>query len=387
MWIDRSLEVKLVERARSRPVVVLTGARQTGKTTLVRRVFPEHRYVSLDLPSEAEQAEADPRVFLSRHPSPLIVDEIQYAPGLLRHLKTEVDAERDRNGQFILTGSQPFVLMKGVGESLAGRAAVLNLEGLSFDEIRRSNPEESVETFVVRGGYPELYEKPELDAPGFYQSYVATYLERDLRSQLQVGSLRDFERFLRACALRTAQVLNKAELARDVGISPSTANEWLSVLESSGIISLLEPWFSNSTKSLVKAPKLHFLDTGLCAFLMGMESVADLYDSPLTGALWETAVFTELRRLLAVQGGWQLGYWRDRTKEADFLLHKAGRFILVDAKWSEHPSNGGKLVRICRELDPSPPIALICRTPNAYPLKDGTQALPLSDLAAFLGGK
>ena len=151
---------------------------------------------------------------------------------------------------------------------------------------------------MVRGGFPELYEKPELDARGFYQSYVVTYLERDLRSQLQVGSLRDFERFLRAAALRTAGLLNRAELAHDVGISPLTAGQWLSVLERSGIVTLLEPWFSNPTKSLVKTPKLHFRDTGLCAFLMGIVSRGDLMDSPLAGGLWESMVCGELQRLV-----------------------------------------------------------------------------------------
>lgn len=385
MWINRFQEAQILEGVRSRPVVVLTGARQTGKTSLVRRLFPEYSYVSLDLPSEAGQAEEDPKAFLARHPRPLIVDEIQYAPGLLRHLKVVVDADRGTNGQFVLTGSQPFEVMQGVGESLAGRAAILNLQGLSHAEIRQALPGTEVEAYVFRGGYPELYEKPELDAAGFFRSYVATYLERDLRSQLQVGSLRDFERFLRACALRTAQVLNKAELARDVGISPSTANEWLSVLERSGIVSLLEPWFSNATKSLVKASKLHFLDTGLCAFLMGMESPQDLFNSPITGALWETAVFTELRRILAARGGWQLWYWRDRTKEADFLLHKAGRFLLADAKWSVHPSDSGKLGRIRCELDPAPPCAMICRADNPYPLGNDIQAIPLAGLPEFMG--
>ena len=190
--------------------------------------------MSLDLPSEAEQAEREPARFLERHPPPLVVDEVQYAPKLLRHLKRAVDARRDLPGQFLLTGSQPFEVMAGVTESLAGRADVLQLGTLSFAEVLRALPETSVEDMLVRGGFPELYEKPELDARGFYQSYVATYLERDLRAQLQVGSLRDFERFLRAAALRTAGLLNRAELARDVGISPSTAGQWLSVLERRG---------------------------------------------------------------------------------------------------------------------------------------------------------
>ncbi len=384
MLIFRLQEEKLRENAAARPVVVISGARQTGKTTLVRHLFPDYHYVSLDLPSEAAQAESAPATFLKRHPRPLIVDEIQYAPGLLRHLKAVVDQNREQNGQFILTGSQPFELMAGVAESLAGRAAIMQLEGLSYLELQGAESEFSVDQCVLRGSYPELYEKPNLDATAFYQSYVATYLERDLRSQLQVGSLRDFERFLRACALRTSQVLNKAEIARDVGISPSTAGEWLSVLERSGIVVLLEPWFSNTTKSLVKAPKLHFLDTGLCAFLMGMTTLEDLYGSPLAGALWETAVFCELRRLLGVNPSWQLYYWRDRSKEADFLLHNAGRFRIGDAKWAEHPQNAGKLERVRSELPEDTPTALFCRTGASYPITETIQAIPISGTPDFI---
>jgi hypothetical protein len=385
MWIDRLLEPVLAERARTRPVVVVTGARQTGKTALVRRVFPGHAYVSLDLPSEAEQAELDPTGFLGRHREPLVVDEVQYAPGLLRHLKRRIDERREANGRFILTGSQAFQLMTGVAESLAGRASVLTLGGLSHAEIVRARPRVSVEEVLLRGGYPELHARPEIDARGFFQSYVATYLERDLRAELQVGSLRDFERFLRAAALRTAQLLNRAELSRDVGISPSTAGQWVSVLERSGILALLEPWFSNRTKTLVKTPKLHFHDTGLCAFLMGLDSAADLRESPLTGALWETMVFSELHRLLAAgAGSWQLGFWRDRTKEADFLLHKAGRILLADAKWAEHPDGPGRLERVRSEFRRAPTAAIVCRSPHPYPLGDAITAQPLSGLPSWL---
>ena len=387
MWIERRLEPVLAERARTRPVVVLTGARQTGKTALVRRVFPDHAYVSLDLPSEAEQAELDPTGFLDRHPEPLVVDEVQYAPALFRHLKRRVDARRHENGRFILTGSQTLPLMTSVAESLAGRAAVLTLGGLSFAEIVRARPRITVEEVLLRGGHPELHARPEVDARGFFQSYVATYLERDLRAQLQVGSLRDFERFLRAAALRTAQLLNRAELSRDVGISPSTAGQWLSVLERSGIVGLLEPWFSNRTKALVKTPKLHFHDSGLCAFLMGLDAVADLRGSPLAGPLWETLVFSELDRLLSTGGGsWQLSFWRDRTKEADFLLHKAGRFLLADAKWAEHPEGLGRLERVRAEFPTPPASAIVCRAPHPYPLAAGVTALPLSALPAWLSG-
>lgn len=384
MWIKRLQENLLNNRAETRPVIVLTGARQTGKTSLVRRLFPDHTYISLDLPSEAAQAEFDPRAFLSRHPRPVIIDEIQYAPKLLRHLKIIVDEHRDKNGQFILTGSQPFELMAGVSESLAGRAAILNLGGLSYAEIQAAGVELSVDAFILRGGFPELYEKPELDAPGFFQSYVATYLERDLRSLLQVGSLRDFERFLRACALRTSQILNRAEIARDVGISQPTAGEWLSVLERSGIVGILPPWFSNQTKSLVKSPKLHFLDSGLCAYLMGMTTSHDLYHSPLAGALWETTVFGEIHKLLAVHGGWQMSYWRDRSKEADFLLHRAGSFLLADAKWSENPANAGKLPRVCSEFENLSRAAIICRSSHPHPISDEIHAQTLDSLRDFL---
>ena len=169
MWIDRKVEPLLRQRAATRPVVVLTGARQTGKTSLMRRLFPDHGFVSLDLPSEAEQAERDPGSFLARHPPPVIIDEVQYAPGLFRHLKTAVDADR-RNGSFLLTGSQPLRLMRSVSDSLAGRADILELEPLAFGEVRAVHPDITVEEFLVRGGFPELYENREIEARGFLQS-------------------------------------------------------------------------------------------------------------------------------------------------------------------------------------------------------------------------
>ena len=257
MWVDRQIEPLLRQRAQTRPVVVLTGARQTGKTSLMRRLFPEHSFVTLDLPSEAEQAEREPATFLARHPPPVVIDEVQYAPGLFRHLKVAVDRERESAGAFLLTGSQPLGLMQSVSDSLAGRAAVVELEPLSFAEAKTAHPDLAVEQFLVRGGFPELYADLEIDAEGFLRSYVATYLERDLRQLLQVARLRDFERFLRATALRTGQLLNRADLARDAGVAGSTAGAWLSALEASHQVMLLEPWFANRTKGLVKRPKLY----------------------------------------------------------------------------------------------------------------------------------
>jgi len=204
MWITRDVEPRLERSVRTRPVVVLTGARQTGKTSTLLRLFPDHGFVSLDLPTEAEQAEKKPHRFLGRHPSPVIIDEVQYAPGLFRHLKSAVDASRGRNGQFLLTGSQKFTLMKSVSESLAGRADIVELETLSLAEIRAELPQTALETAIVRGGFPELHANPDIDHVAFYNSYLATYLERDVRSLANVESLRDFERFLRSCAIRSA---------------------------------------------------------------------------------------------------------------------------------------------------------------------------------------
>jgi predicted AAA+ superfamily ATPase len=384
MWISRAVEPRLQRSAKTRPVIVLTGARQTGKTSTFRRLFPHHAFVSLDLPTEAEQAEKEPGSFLRRHPSPVIIDEVQYAPGLFRHLKVEVDAHRTRNGQFLLTGSQKFTLMKNVSESLAGRADIVELETLSFSEIRAAMPQTGIESAIVRGGFPELYANPDIDLVAFYNSYLATYLERDVRLLTNVGSLRDFERFVRACALRSANLLNKADLARDVGIAPSTANQWLSVLETSGQVVLLEPWFSNRTKSIVKSPKLYFADTGLLCALLNIRSAEALRQSPAIGAIWETFVFAQLRdreRRAGRVGA--LFFWRDRTREVDFLIDAGGRLELFEAKWTEVPDSGDTVnldfVRNAVGKSRVTGGAVISRTPNSFPISNGFRALPVTE--------
>jgi len=385
MWIERYLEERLRRSARTRPVVVLTGARQTGKTSTLRKLFPDHGFVSLDLPTEAEQAEKEPQAFLRRHPPPVIIDEVQYAPVLFRHLKVAVDAERRAKGRFLLTGSQKFTLMAGVSESLAGRADIVELETLSYAEIRVARADTPVEAAIVRGGFPELHANTDIDAVAFYNSYLSTYLERDVRSLANVGSLRDFERFLRACALRSANLLNKADLARDVGIAPSTAAQWLSVLEASGQVVLLEPWFSNRTKSIVKSPKLYLADTGLLCALLNIRSEEALLQSPAVGAVWETFVFAQLRHREKRAGrAGSLFFWRDRTRELDFVVDIGGRHELFEAKWTEIPAavdavNLG-FVRDVMGRRPVLAASIVCRTPNAFPLGDGFLALPVADL-------
>ena len=373
MWIERDISDKLRTAARQRPAVVLTGARQAGKTSLLRHLFPDHRFVSLDLPSVAQEAEQEPDSFLARYLPPLVVDEVQYAPGLFRHLKRAIDADRDRVGQFILTGSQKFVLMREVSDSLAGRASVLELDPLSLHEIRTYSSALKLEDAILRGGYPELYRQPSLESADFYRSYVTSYLERDLRLQLNVTHLRDFERFLRACALRTGQLLNKAELARDVGISPSTANQWLSVLEACNQIALLEPWFSNGSKSMLKSPKLYFCDTGVLLFLLNIQTWAQLASSPLNGPVWETFVFIELRKRLTLQNERDsLFFWRDRQVEVDFLIHRGGTFELLEAKWGElmTPREAKQLSAVAEILgrDKVKRQRIICRTSHPHPV-------------------
>jgi len=275
--------------------------------------------------------------------------------------------------------------MKSVSESLAGRADIVELETLSLAEMRGALPQTSVEAAIVRGGFPELHADPDIDHVAFYNSYLATYLERDVRSLTNVGSLRDFERFLRACALRSANLLNKADLARDVGISPGTANNWLSVLQASGQVVVLEPWFSNRTKSIVKSPKLYLADTGLLCALLNIRSVEALHQAPAAGAIWETFVFAQLRARERRAGRvGSLFFWRDRTREVDFVVDVAGRLELFEAKWNEVPTTGDTVnLEFVRNVVGKSRIArgaVMCRTANGYPLASGFRALPLTEL-------
>jgi predicted AAA+ superfamily ATPase len=358
-FIERNLSKTLLEAAKHFPALVLVGPRQSGKTTLLRRLFPQHNYVTLDRPLLAEQAEQDPEQFLAQFPAPVLIDEVQYAPGLFRYLKIKIDDNRQAKGQFILTGSQKFTLMKGVSESLAGRAAIMDFEGLSGLELLSSGKIEpdtnGINQMLLRGGFPELWQDTSRPVELYLDSYIATYLERDVKQVLAVGNLRDFERFLRACALRSAQQLNKSELARDVGISVTTAGEWLSVLEALGQVFLLEPWFGNLTKRLVKSPKLYMAEPALMGYLCGIRHDT-LAQSPFVGAYWETLVYAELRKQLAFRGMKpRLWYYRDQSQnEADFILEDGHQLHLYECKWTSAPnrtmaSNLDKIEKIFSE--------------------------------------
>jgi hypothetical protein len=326
------------------PAVVLTGPRQVGKTSLLVARFPEYRYVALDYATNAEQAETRPQEFLAANPPPLIIDEAQYAPSLLRHIKALIDSRRGETGLFIITGSQSFPLMDAASESLSGRAALLELYGLGYGEWRAAWPDVPPGSFLFRGSFPGLWNDPEspVDRERWYQSYVSTYLERDVRNILNIGRLRDFERFVRICASRVARNLNMSDMGRDVGISPTTAKEWLSVLVASGQIRFLEPYYESMGKRIAKSPKLYFHDTGLAAFLAGYSSYEAMAASPFMGLYWENHVVGQWQRYKS----WRrpeagIYYWQNQSKlEVDIVVELDRRLYPIECKWKEKPDNG-----------------------------------------------
>lgn len=377
------------------PVVVLTGARQVGKTTLARDFLPKAGYVTLDVPAEAELARLNPADLLGPRRPPLILDEVQYAPNLLRQLKIRVDQNR-APGQYLVTGSQSFELMAGVSESLAGRAAILTLPPLTVRELPGTKDLGAIDAFVWRGSYPQLWQQPNLDRQLWLGSYLATYLERDVRNLLAVGSLRDFDRFLRACALRAGQLLSYAELARDVGVSPNTAKSWISVLETSQQIFLLEPYHRARTKRLVKSPKLYFCDTGMLTYLMGFTEASELPRHALWGAVWENAVVAEVRKSFLVRGlRPPLWFWRTaNADELDVLIEIAPeRFVVIECKTAAQVDVSA--VRGLRPLvaeygeSSVTKTLVVCRTDRPYPLSEGgsIEAVPLAGRGGLLTRK
>ncbi len=382
MLFHREISDKITRLLKHFPAIVLTGARQTGKTTLLKQMFPQYTYITLDLPRNAQLAEEAPEEFLKRYPPPLLVDEVQYAPTLFRHLKVAIDEKSKKNGAFILTGSQKFKLMKEISESLAGRCAVVELETLSSKELGRtldsSLNKHSEAWHLCRGFYPQLWKEPQLLSSDFYSSYVATYLERDVRQILNVTSLRDFERFMRACAVRSGQLVNKTEMAREIGITATTANEWLSVLHASNQISLLEPYFGNIGKRLIKSPKLYFNDSGLLCFLLGLTSKS-LESSYAIGGVWETFVFSELRKNLFLHfPQTKLWFYRDLSLEIDFLVDIGGRITAIEAKWTEIPSTEHcqTLQKISKESKKfTDKCYLVCRTNKFFPISGNCIAI------------
>ena len=364
--IERDLAPRVRRAAGQFPAVTLTGPRQSGKSTLCQALFPALPYASLEGADDRSFARNDPRAFLARFPAGAVLDEIQRAPELPSYLQGLIDRD-PTPGRWILTGSQNLALLDSVSQSLAGRTAVLHLLPLARSEaIRFERHPRSVEEAVLTGGYPRIYDRG-LDPSDWLAAYAGTYVERDVRSISNVGDLVTFQRFLELCAGRTSQLLNYSSLAADCGISQPTAKAWLSVLEASFVVFRLPAFHTSLRKRLVRMPKLHFVDTGLACWLLGIRSPDQLRSHPLRGALFETWVVSEVKKHRLNRGEPAgLSFYRDRdAAEADLIVAHGGGLTLVEAKAAQTAStslfDGARRVRKHLDGDARP-----CRVVVAY---------------------
>lgn len=384
MYFHRDLEQELAEALTQFPAALVTGPRQAGKSTLLLKWLPGYEYVTLDDHDTRELALRDPELFLSLHTAPLVIDEIQYAPNLLSHLKMRIDADRHRYGQYVLTGSQTFQLMQGVTETLAGRIAIFQLYPLSWSEIGHiAGHEESflqekkMAEQVVTGFYPEFLYTPPPRASRWFASYLTTYLERDVRNVKAVQDLASFQTFLSLLATRAGQLVNLTEIGKECGVTTPTAKSWLTILEATYVIYLLRPYYRNRTKRLVKSPKLYFVDTGLLCHLLGIDTGERFFRSAERGHIFENMVVMEAVKQAAISPTRrELFFYRTHGgHKVDLLIEERGELEAYEIKLAKsiNPSMGASLIRF-HEQHPDSTCRLLCLREEPLPLTQDISA-------------
>ncbi|MCO7121284.1 ATP-binding protein [Ihubacter massiliensis] len=376
-FFERTIEDAVRNVSETFPVLLLTGPRQVGKTTLLKKMAErERRIVSLDDPSIRQAAIEDPAMFLQRYEPPVLIDEVQYAPELFPYIKMYVDANKNC-GDFWLTGSQTFRMMKNVTESLAGRVGILEMEGLSNSEINgrryaafdadipslikrldHGNSMSLMEVFerIYKGSMPRLYENESVNREHYFESYLQTYISRDIRDLSQVADEMNFFRFLRAVAARTATNVNYEALANEMDISAPTAKQWLSILVSSGLVLFVQPYFNNALNRVIKAPRMYFLDTGLCAYLTGWNSPEVLEKGAMSGQIFETWVVGEIYKSYLNAGKKPpLYFYRDSNqKEIDLILYQNGIVNPIEIKKASAPKGATKHFSVLKPIEKEP---------------------------------
>lgn len=385
MYLHRKLEKPLKQALEQFPVVLVTGPRQAGKSTLLQHCLKDYHYVTLDDILIRNLAISDPALFLNSYDVPLIIDEIQYAPSLLPYIKMKVDADRRKHGQYVLTGSQIFPLMKGVSESLAGRIAIFQLYPLSWREIPHDHIHETrhVADQMLKGFYPEFQVEPKLNPKFWHSAYLSTYLERDLRTMRNIQDLSQFQRYIVLLASRAGQLFNLSEIGKECGISQTTAKDWLMLLQATSIVYLLEPYARNITKRIVKSPKLFFVDTGLLCYLLRIETVEQLIHSPFGGHIFENMVVMDKIKHFAENGERAACYFYKTSKdqEVDLVIDYVDHFDAYEIKFSSSPSL--EMTQSLLEFKNEYPVkkcALLTLRNEKHPFSNGIVALHWSSV-------